>query len=162
MNWLDIIILVIISFSTFTCLRKGIIKAALSLAGLVVGIILAGRYYAILGERLTFTDQETLAQAAAFAIIFIGIMIIASVIAGFLKWGVSIVGLGWVNRLSGAVFGLIMGTMFCGALLAIWIKFLGTDTPAAESTLTPLLLGQFQVVLALLPDEFDMVRSFFQ
>ena len=162
MNWLDIIIIVVIVISAFVGLKNGIIRAALSLAGLIVGVILAGRYYVLLSERLSFIPQDSIAKIVAFLIILIGIMIIASVIAGFLKWGVSIVGLGWVNRLCGAVFGLILGTIFCGALLAIWINFLGTETPAAESRLAPLLLGQFRVVLALLPDEFDMIRSFFQ
>ncbi|GAI66173.1 unnamed protein product, partial [marine sediment metagenome] len=45
MNWLDIVIIVAIAIPTFIGLRMGIIKAALSLAGLIVGVILAGLYY---------------------------------------------------------------------------------------------------------------------
>ena len=50
MNWLDIVIIVALAISTFLGLKIGIIKALLSLAGLIVGVILAGRYYAPFSE----------------------------------------------------------------------------------------------------------------
>ena len=162
MNWLDIVIIVAVVIATFWGLRKGIIKAVLSLAGLIVGVILAGRYYVPLSEQLTFIPQVSIAKIVAFAIILIGVMVIASVLAGLLKWAASIMMLGWVNRVGGAVFGLVLGTIFCSALLAIWVKFFGVAGAISESSLTAMLLDHFPMVLALLPDEFDAVRSFFQ
>jgi len=162
MNWLDIVILVIIAIATFLGLRIGIIKAALSLAGLIVGVILAGRYYIPFSQQLAFIPQASIAKIVAFAIILIGVMIIAIVLAVLLKWAASVMMLGWVNRLGGAVFGLVLGAIFCGALLVMWVKFVGIDGAIAESTLVPILLDRFPVVLALLPSEFDAVRSFFQ
>ena len=162
MNWLDIIILVVVVIATFLGLRIGIIKAALSLAGLIVGIILAGRYYVPLSELLSAIPQADVAKVVAFAIILIGVMVIASVLAAVLKWIASVVMLGWVNRLGGAVFGLVLGAMLCGALLATWVKFLGIAEVISQSRLAVILLDRFPVVLALLPDEFDVIRSFFQ
>ncbi|GAI34600.1 unnamed protein product, partial [marine sediment metagenome] len=77
MNWLDIVILVIIAIATFLGLRIGIIKAALSLAGLIVGVILAGRYYIPFSQQLSFIPQASIAKIVAFVIILIGVMIIA-------------------------------------------------------------------------------------
>jgi len=162
MNWLDIVVLVVIAASTFIGLRIGIIKAVLSLAGLIVGVILAGRYYAPLAERLTFIAQDSVAEAVAFTIILIGVMIIAGVAAALLKWAASVVMLGWVNHLGGAVFGLLLGAILSGALLTIWVKFLGAPEIINESNLAALLLDRFPAVLALLPDEFDVIHSFFQ
>ena len=162
MSWLDIVIIVVVVLATFWGLRTGIIKAVLSLAGLIVGVILAGRYYVLLAEQLTFIPQASIARIVAFAIILVGVMVIAGVLANLLKWAASIVMLGWVNRLGGAVFGLALGAIFCSALLAIWVKFLGVEGAIAESGLAPILLNRFPMVLALLPDEFDAVRSFFQ
>lgn len=162
MNWLDIIILVILVSATFTGLKTGIIKAVLSLAGLIIGVILAGRYYVPLAGQLTFISQENVAKIVAFALILVGMMIIAGVLANLLKWAVSMVMLGWVNRLGGAAFGLLMGTTFGGALLAVWIKFLGFTSAIGESALAKVLLDYFPIILALLPEEFDAVRSFFQ
>ena len=162
MNWLDIAILVIIAIPTFISLKAGIIKAVLSLAGLTVGILLAGRYYTTLAEQLTFISQNNLANIAAFAIILIGIMIITGVVASLLKWIVSAIMLGWVNRIGGAIFGFLLGAIFCSALLAIWAKFLGTGGAIGDSALAILLLDRFPMILTLLPGEFDSLRSFFR
>lgn len=169
MNWLDIAILAVMAVTLFFGLRIGIIKAVLSLAGLIVGIILAGRYYLPLAERLTFIPQDiaffpqaSLAEIAAFAFILGGTMIIATVAAVLLKWTASMVMLGWVNRLGGAIFGLLLGGLLCSALLAIWSKFLGITGVISESSLAVILLNRFPAVLALLPGEFDAIRSFFQ
>ena len=160
MNWLDIVIIVSIAVSTFLGLKTGIIKAVLSLAGLIVGVLLAGRYYVPFSEQLPFISQDNIANIVAFAIIFIGILILARVLASLLKWAASAILLGWVDRLVGAIFGFVLGAIFCGAMLAIWVKFLSVGI-IAESVLAQVLLDYFPLVLTLLPDEFDAVRSFF-
>jgi membrane protein required for colicin V production len=162
MSWLDIVLLVVIAIATLLGFRTGIIKAVLSLVGVIVGVILAGRFYVPLSEQLTFIPHAGAAKITAFAIILIGVMIIAAVAASLLKWAASIVMLGWVNRLGGALFGLVLGATLGGALLATWVKFLGAGAVIADSALARLLLDYFPVVLVLLPDEFDAVRSFFQ
>jgi len=161
MNWLDIVILVVAAIATFLGLRIGIIKAVLSLAGLIVGIILAGLYYVPLSEQLPFIPQADVAKVVAFAIILIGVMVIVSVLARFLKWAASAIMLGWVNRLGGAVFGLVLGALLCSALLATWGKFFDVAGIISDSSLAVILLDRFPAVLALLPDEFDAIRSFF-
>ena len=161
MNWLDIAILVVIVGSAFMGLRTGIIKAAFSLAGLIVGVILAGRYYETLSQQLSFIPHDGAAKIVAFAIILVVVMVIARVLASVLKWVASLTMLGWVNRVGGAVFGLVLGAIFCSALLAIWVRYFGIDGAVAESSLATILLDRFPVILALLPDEFDAVRSFF-
>lgn len=162
MSWLDIVLLVVIAIPTLLGFRAGIIKAVLSLAGVIVGVILAGRYYVPLSEQLTFITHAGAAKIVAFAIILIVVMIIAGVAASLLKWAASIVMLGWVNRLGGALFGFVLGAILCGAFLATWINFLGIGGAIADSALARVLLDYFPMVLALLPDEFDAVRSFFQ
>jgi len=162
MNWLDIVILVVIAGASFLGLRIGLIRAVLSLAGLIVGVILAGHYYVPLSEQLSFIPQAGVAEVVAFAIILIGVMVVAGVLAKFLKWAASAIMLGWVNRLGGAVFGLVLGALFCGALLATCGKFLDIAGIISESSLAAILLDRFPAVLALLPEEFDAIRSFFQ
>ncbi len=160
MNWLDIVIIVLLVASIFSGLRAGLIKSVLSLAGLIVGISLAGRYYLALAERLAFIPQDKAAQIVAFVIILMAVMIIAGVVGVLLNWVISSLMLGWVNRIGGAVFGLALGALSISVLLAIWVKFLGITGIVSESSLASLLLNQLPTVLALLPAEFDMIRSF--
>ncbi len=162
MNWLDIVILVALAITALVGLKIGLIKAVLSLAGLILGVILAGRFYAPLSELLTFIPRASVAKIVAFAIILIGVMVIAGVLAMLLKWAASVMMLGWVNRLGGAVFGSLLAAITCGALLAAWAKFFDAGETITESILARVLLDYFPLVLSLLPDEFSVVRSFFQ
>jgi len=162
MSWLDITLIIAIGISAFIGVKKGIIEIALTLAGLVIGVFLAGRYYIPFSQYLTFISHIGLAKVAAFAIIFIGVMAVAGVIARLLGKAASMIMMGWANRLGGSVLGFILGAVFCGAFLAMWVKFLGMTQAIAESRIAPILLSQFPRVLALLPREFDAIRSFFQ
>jgi membrane protein required for colicin V production len=162
MNWLDIVIIVMLAISVFSGLSTGLIKSVLSLAGVIVGVVLAGRFYVDLAERLAFIPQDSVAKVAAFAIIVIAAMIVAAILGTILTKVVSAITLGWVNRLGGAVFGLVMGAVFVGAALALWVKFIGSTGVVSESSLAKMLLQYFPAVLALLPGDFGSIRSFFQ
>ena len=160
MNWLDIVILVALAIAAFMGLRMGLIKAVLLLVGIIVGVVLAGHYSGPLGERLTFISSEGVAKVVAFAVIMLAVLAVAAIAAALLTWAAKVVMLGWVNRLGGAVLGLLRA-LFCGALLAMWVHFLGMAEVLSESAIATILLDRLPVVLALLPSEFDGVRSFF-
>jgi len=162
MSWLDIIILIILVIPTLIGLKIGFIKALLSIIGVIVGVVLAGRFSEQLGGALTFISDPGWARIAAFAIILVAVMIIASIVAALTKRILSAMLLGWVNHLVGAVLGFGLGLVFCGAILTIWIKYLGIGESISGSALANFLLNVFPVVLAFLPAEFDSVRSFFQ
>ena len=161
MNCLDIGILVIIALSAFNGLKQGLIKAILSFVGLIVGVTLASRFYGALAALLTFIPQQ-FANIAAFVIILVAILIIASIISAVLTKVASAILLGWLNRLGGAVFGFLMGAIFVGAALAIWLKFLGQNDIIRASTLAAILLDKLPLVLNLLPPEFDSIRQLFK
>ena len=160
MSWLDIAILVVLAIATVIGLRIGIIKAVLSLVGLIVGVILAGLYYVSLSEQLSFIQQADVAKIVAFAIILVGVMLVALVLSRLFERTTSMLLLGWVNRLGGAALGLALGALLCGALLATWVKFLGPASAIAESGLATILLSYFSVMLALLPEGDTAIRSF--
>lgn len=162
MNWVDIVLVIAIAISALIGMKKGVIGIALTLAGLVLGVFLAGRYYILLSQYLSFISHAGLVKVAAFAIIFIGVMVIAGVLARLLGKIASAIMMGWANRIGGGVLGGILGAIFCGAFLAMWVKFLGMTQVIAESRIAPILLNQFPRVLALLPGEFDAIRFFFQ
>ncbi len=161
MSWLDIVIIIVIAIPAILGLKTGIIKASFSLAGLILGVILAGHYYVPFSEQLPALSPG-IARIVAFAIILVGVWVIAILLSGLVERAVAMMLLGWVNRLVGAVFGFVVGAILCSALLAIWVKFLGIQSFIVDSALATILLDRFPMVLALLPDEFNAVRSFFQ
>jgi membrane protein required for colicin V production len=161
MHWLDIILLVALVVPTFIGLKQGLIKAVLSLVGLIVGVVLAGNFYEQLAGLLGFINNPDIANVVAYVVILLVVLAIATVLARLLKSIAKAVMLGWVNHTGGAIFGLILGAIFISAILATWVKFFGTDM-LAESFIAAFLLDKFPMVLTLLPEEFDMVRDFFR
>ncbi|MFC2043706.1 CvpA family protein [Chloroflexota bacterium] len=162
MNWLDTIILIVMASGVLLGFRIGIIKAVLSLAGLIAGIFLAGRFYLTLAGWLSFILQTGIAKVVSFTIILIGTTVVASLLARLLRWAASKVMLGWAERFGGAVLGLMLGSILCSAILATWINFLDANSAINESRLAAILLDRLPAVLALLPPEFDAVRFFFK
>jgi membrane protein required for colicin V production len=161
MNWLDIVILVVLAIAVLIGLKFGLIKTVLLLVGVIVGVVLAGHYSGPLGERLTFISSAGVAKGVAFAIIMIAVLVVAAIAAALLTWAAKLVMLGWVNRLGGAILGLFLGAFFCGALLAMWVHFLGMAEVIADSAIATVLLDRVPMVLALLPGEFSSVRALF-
>lgn len=161
MNPLDIVIIVALAIPTFTGLKLGLIKAVLSLAGVVIGVVVASNLYQPVARLLGFIPDENIANIVAFVVILLAVIIIATLLARLLKFLASVTMLGWVDHIGGAAFGFLLGTIFFSALLAASVKFFG-DSLVTESFLAGIMLDKFPTVLALLPSQFDAVRDFFR
>ena len=161
MNWLDIVLAIFLIISFLVGLKIGLIKAVFSLAGLVLAVFLAGSFYHSLADKLTFVSENA-AAILAYVIIFILVMLIVSVIAWFLHKLAAAIMMGWINHLGGALAGFLVGCLFLGAILALWTKYSGGSGITGESAISNFLLDKFPFVLALLPNEFDTIRSIFQ
>jgi membrane protein required for colicin V production len=162
MNWLDIIVIILLIISAIGGLASGLIKSVLSLVGLIVGILVAGHFYATLAGYLTFIPNESGARIFSFILIVLVFILIAALLGVMLTKVVSAISLGWLNRLGGAAFGVILGAIFIAAILSLWIKYTGSSNSIASSLLGPFLVDRLPLVLALLPAEFNSVHQFFQ
>jgi len=161
MNWLDIVIIVVAVLFGILGLRQGIIKTVFGIAGLIGGIVLAGRYYDELAALLS-SSGATWAKIASYAIILIATLIVAGVVGSLVAKLVHIVLLGWLDRLVGCVLGVFIGGLLCAAVLAIVVKYYpGTEAVISQSGLAKFLMEGFPLLLALLPGEFDFIRDFF-
>lgn len=139
----------------------GLIKTALSLIGLIVGIVLASNFYEQLGGMITFIPNADIANIVAFTLILIAVMVVIAVLARLLKSIIKFVMLGWVDHLGGAILGFVMGATFISAVLATVVKYYGTGL-ITESLLAGVLLDKFPAILSLLPSKFNTIRDFFR
>ena len=162
MNGLDIILLVLLFVPTFIGLRKGFIKAALSFAGLLIGVVLAGHLYQPVSKIFGFISNENVAYILAFLLILVLVLVAAFFLARLLKSVIKVVLLGWVDNVGGAVLGFLSGFVLLSAILATWVKFFGSGW-VIDSFLGRVMLDYFPLILGLLPGEFgDDIRNFFQ
>ena len=112
MNWLDIVIAIVLVIGIIIGVKAGLIKMVISLAGLILAIFLAGRFYVALADKITFISSDQAARVVAYIIIFIVVMLIAALVAWILTKLASAILLGWINHLAGAIIGLLVGGYF--------------------------------------------------
>jgi membrane protein required for colicin V production len=161
MNWLDIVLLIIMAVFTVMGIKQGIIKVLFTLVGGIVGVILAGRFSESLGDKLSFISNSGTAKIVAFVLILVVVMIIAAILAMVIKKIAETILLGWINRLGGGILGLVLGALFCGAVLAMWLKFRGDSDVITGSVISDFLINKFKIVLGLLPGDFKSIQDFF-
>ncbi|RAL69860.1 cvpA family protein [Dehalococcoides mccartyi] len=128
---------------------------------LIIGIILAGRFYPTVAEWLSFISSPEWANIIAFLLILMTIWVATTLIAKLLDTMIKPTFLNWVNRLGGAIFGLLVSGIFTAALLAIWVKFFDSGSVITDSAVAQILLDKFPLILSLLPDEFGVIQDFF-
>jgi len=164
MNWLDIVIIVFLAITVITGLSKGLIKTIIPLVGIIIAVVLAGHSYGSVADWLsTWLHSPSQANIAGFAIIFVAVVIVSLIIASLLSKFLSLLLLGWVDKLGGAVLGFVIGGLVCGAILTIITKynFPGMEGTIHDSNLASFFVNNFNMVLPFLPSEFDSVRQFF-
>ena len=95
MNWIDIAVLICWGVLAFWGFRTGIIKMIVPLVVVVVGLALSSRIAEPIGNILSFiSENENVQSIAAFIVIFIGLLILGTILSKVIKIAVSIIPLG--------------------------------------------------------------------
>ena len=163
MHWLDVIIILMFILPMFIGYRRGLIRTVVPLVAIVLGIIVAGQSYSSMANLLSnWLESSAQAKIVAFAIIFILFMAAMAVASSLLHRFLKLLLMGWVDKVGGLVFGLVIGGLISSAILSLIANsFPSVEATFAKSALTAFLLDKFPFVLYLLPEEFDTVRNFF-
>ncbi len=119
-TWLDPFVIGIIALSTFYGVARGLLRSIASVVGLVLAALFAGRLAAYVDPALNdaHIQHPSISGSVAFVIAFAAIVIAVEVAAGVLRTAQKVMFLGWVDRLGGALFGLIRGVLLSMILLA--------------------------------------------
>jgi membrane protein required for colicin V production len=154
MNLFDCLLIAILAYSTIMAFVRGIILELFSLGGLIVGILLAAWNYnhvALLLSQLIATQAT--AQIVAFLLIIIGIMVLCTLLGKALNRTAHVIGLGFFDRLLGAVFGFARGCLLGVAILMAGAAFLPRSQWIANSQLTPYFLAGAHAVSFVVPHD---------
>jgi membrane protein required for colicin V production len=122
------------------------IRTVFGIAGLIGGIVLAGRYYDELAARL-FPSGAIWGNIAAYAIILLATLLVAGVIGWLIAKLVNFAALGWLDRVMGFILGVVIGGLLCAAILAIAVKFYpGMEATISQSVIAKFLTGGFPLL----------------
>jgi membrane protein required for colicin V production len=157
MNWLDIAIVLIVSFFATTAFSAGLIRELVTLVSAVVGVVVAGLFYDDLArDVLVFIDNRDTASIVAFLVLLGAIYLAGQLIAIMLKQVAAVLLLGWADRLGGALFGLLKGLVVVEVLLIAFVTFdVGLDGAIEDSGLASVFLDAAPVLLNILPNNFE-------
>jgi membrane protein required for colicin V production len=157
MVWIDVVILVAVALSALAGLKQGAVRMAFGLAGLFLGIFLAGKFGAPLAQVL-FSGALSWGPFLAYVIIFIVVAVAAGIGGAIVSKVVQSTLLGWIDRLVGAVAGILSGLLTVAGILAALSLFMpDTVVSIRESGIASFLLSWAPFLLALLPR--DMVTG---
>lgn len=119
MNVLDIILLVPLLWGLYRGFVKGFIIQLAGIAAFILGVLGAIHFSSFVAgfmeRKLQWHYNHT--QLIAFAITFLGIVVLIFFLAKLMEGAVKMAALGIVNKIAGAVFGAIKFILITGVIL---------------------------------------------
>lgn len=147
LNWVDYIVLAVLAISVLAGLARGFIKEVIGLVTWIVALVVATLFASPIANAFTGSSQiqsaintassatgmntahpvSMLALAISFICIFAGVVLIGRIVNYFLTTATAGYGISLVNRLLGALFGLVRGF-----ILVVVLIFVVELTPLAQ------------------------------
>lgn len=157
LNPLDWFLVALLCYSALRAGLNGFFREAFTLAGLLVAFPLACWYYHPLATQLrNLLTTPATAQLASFGLILTFVTVTASLLGRLSSRGARTVGLGFMDRLGGAVFGLLRGAGIGVALLLAITAFLPAAPWIVHSHLAPYLLHAAHAVSFTMPQDLRL------
>jgi len=120
MNWLDYVVLGVFALSIGWGIWRGLVREVMSLVGWVIAFLAANLFAAPLAEQLPASlSRPEYRSLFAFVVIFFVSVIITTLAAIWLAKVMQAAGLGSVDRVFGALFGLLRALIIVLALAII-------------------------------------------
>ncbi|HEX4748520.1 MAG TPA: CvpA family protein [Bryobacteraceae bacterium] len=129
-TWIDVALTLIILWSVATGLRSGLARVVVGFVAAIAAFIAGFWFYRLVAVKLApWLGDSTLANFAGFIIVFVGVLIIGSMIGAALSKMFAWIGLSWINRILGGAAGFVRGILLIAALLDVVIAFAPSPTP---------------------------------
>src|SRR5262249_7406493 len=145
MHWLDFVLLVVLGIGGLLGLRSGLLWQVARLvifAAAIYGCIQYHKEVAHHLDRVFNGLNESTAQMLAFVVIFLGVCVVGSLVTWFLEHMLRAAHLKPVDRLLGAVIGVLKAGLLAGGLLTGMVLYGSKETQEsmADSHIAPQLL----------------------
>ena len=152
MNWVDASILIVTALSFTFGIWRGLVREVLSLITWILALLVARSYSEVVAATLFNSfDNLTMRFVTAFALIFIGVMMLGTFVNFLMSKLLIFTGLRFADRILGGLFGIARGALIVLVGLFFSSFFLSQGEYWQNSKLIP--YGQTMI---------EMSRSFIQ
>lgn len=162
---IDIIAFVLLIMAVFKGLRKGLIVALFSFLGFIIGLAaalkLSAAMAAYIGDNVAVSQRWL--PFVAFIVVFIIVVLLVRLGAKLLQGAVQMVMLGWLNRIGGVVFYVLI-YFFIFSILLFYATQLALIKPAtAQASITYHYIQPFGPrIIELLGSAIPFFKNMFQ
>lgn len=156
LNGFDWFLVVVLAISTLRGFSRGLIRVLFSIGGLIAGILIASWTYGDAGRWLNrwIQSRET-AQILGFLLVLIGVVLVFGIIASIVRRTATAVGLGLVDRMAGAAFGVLRGCLLGVLIMMGLAAFVPNSTWVKNSQLSPYFLTGAHALSFVVPQHFQ-------
>ncbi len=154
MTALDAGVIAIIALFLARGIWVGLIRQLASIAALILGYIIAGRYYQESSSLLSsFIPSPQIGFLVTYGLIFAGVFAVVIGLGYLLKKVVTISLLGWFDRMMGGLFGLSKALIIVTVGYMILAGFLANSNPLLTKSYTaPYLAKSTEFMLQFVKD----------
>jgi membrane protein required for colicin V production len=157
MNPLDWLLAILLTYSVVRAILRGFFQEAFALGGLIFGFLFACWFYRAFAIDLRgLINSPEVARLTAFLLILIVTMVLGTLTGKLLRHTASAVGLGFADRLLGALFGFLRGALLGLALLLSITAFLPAAPWIENSLLAPYFLRAAHAVSFVMPSDLRL------
>jgi len=156
---LDIILIVPLAWFTYKGFSKGLIIELATLIGLLLGIYIAGNFSFYTADFLRdkFDFHSQYMNIISFTLTFIGVVILVMLFGKSLEKVVNLLMLSFINKLAGALFGLLKVSFILSVLIFILTSFGIEDSIINKEVQKKSYL--YEPVKSIAPFVFPMVKD---
>jgi membrane protein required for colicin V production len=154
MTAVDWVIVAVVLLNVILAAMHGFFAEAFSMAGLVVGYVVAAwRYKRFAAWLMTFLKSQLLAEIIAFLIIFFAILLLFSIIGRSIRRLMKAAGLSGFDRFLGALLGILKGCLVVAVVLMCMTALTPTSQLLERSELAPYFLVVGRAAIWVAPSE---------
>jgi membrane protein required for colicin V production len=157
MNWLDAVLLFILTLSVILGFRKGLSRQIVGLVSVVVAIVVGLWTYGLVGGWLAhYISSKRAANFLGFGLVFVGMMLLGALVGYIIHKFLKLTGLSFFDRVLGAGFGVVRGTLIAVAVILAIMAFSAEGKPpesVVHSRVAPYAVGAARVFASMAPHE---------
>jgi membrane protein required for colicin V production len=152
---LDLIVLLFIVASVVGGFVAGFARGGIGFLAAVFGVLCGFWFYGIPAAAVhKYIHSVTVSNLIGFFVVFFGLIFVGALIGKLLSKLFKWTGLSWLDRLMGAMFGLVRGALVAVAFIAVLLAFTPKPTPnwMVNSTVLPYAIDASNTLAALAPN----------
>jgi len=145
MNIFDWVLVAVFVVGALLGLKWGLVQSILNFIAVYVAMLVGAQIADGLVARVTDDVQnESVATAIGYVVIFLSVFIIAQIVGKIIRPMLTIIFLGWVDKLGGVVVGILLGAILVTGVVTAMARVAYPQDEAILVEIEDLVSGDFE------------------